>query len=433
MYKTATLFIVVGLLLILSSTTVFAQGNVTRGMLWGLNWANTSSIDVTGHSQWYDEGFAPSDEPTGAHGFVGPGLNRLITYRIHDNYMLTENGGIAGAATLCGWMNVNGSSPSIGAGNLLRYYEADNTGGSGVIESYDGAPDDYLIADSNGNTVFVDTGSLIFDSWHHYCFTYNVTDLSHFYVDGVAVNDISWASFSNGISNAEIDANGGAGTDVAVWHDEVYAYNRSLSDEEIMMLYSYGLNGTTYPFVASTNSSNTSNSTSAPVVTLLTPANNTFASIPGNTTFFNFQWSVTDVDSLAVNCTLFVNTIATNTTSTTGTKSINRFLTNGTYNWRVACTDGTNSTSSGTQFFSITTATSGGSSSLDTFVTTWMRLSIQILLIALFFALIFAGVNSLIPIPIKSITGALMIGTVLIIVITGLGIGITAFITFVGG
>ena len=78
--------------------------------------------------------------------------------------------------------------------------------------------------------------------------------------------------------------------------------------------------------------------TTAPVVSLVAPVNNTLES---SSSIVTFMYNVTDVSTIA-NCSLYIdNTL--NQTDTTITKDTNQtftqFLANGNYNWSVKCFD----------------------------------------------------------------------------------------------
>lgn len=231
--------------------------------------------------------------------------------------------------------------------NALRI---DNDGGSNQGKLFLA-----LKIDGSDNSLYSNTQ--LNQTWTHVVGRYNGTEMSIF-INGELDNSLSVTgdiNSSNGKNYIGAESSGG-GYFYNGSMDEVFLFNRSLSDGEIKSLYNskvnslmgnFSVNNTNYNFYACNidfngdkNCTETRASANVLNITLISPINNT--KMFGNGTI-NFIWNISSSDS-NLSCDLYINSVYNQTVGCNSSinNSLNITLNAGYYNWTINTTNSNN-------------------------------------------------------------------------------------------
>jgi len=223
---------------------------------------------------------------------------------------------------------------------------------------------------ATGTTTVLTSSDDLFDNvWHNVVISREGTGANQFkmYVDGYF--DVYGTDAGSTTNAGELRIGDFVGISGRAFNgsiDEVRIWNRSLSADEVKQNYYSNLNkydtdkwlfyanesnlttGTyTYNASAKDNLGNEYLTetryliidTTPPIITLVSPANNTVNKTSNNITFF---YNITDISDIA-NCSLILNIIINQTNSSViinaSTNNFTATLIDGNYNWSVNCTD----------------------------------------------------------------------------------------------
>ena len=286
---------------------------------------------------------------------------------------------------------------SIQSGTIGGVYEWGDYGQSWLMEVRNSGlavriGDDSLNVDAKNYNSTIDIAN---GNWHHVGFTYDgSTNTLKLYINGTEdaavdrIVDNSTNQITNVAYNFSIGCIFNYGLPEAFFNgqiDEFIIFNRSLSSTEVQALYNssqynlerqLNLSNGSYSYTAmavdssgnqnsntlsftvnvSSNTTNITNDTIAPSVTLISPANGTSAP----PTFYNFTFNVSDTSNISACNLIFDGALSAN--HTTVNKSIINVMNKSSiavdmHNWSINCTDIYNNTGNSSLRFLTVTST----------------------------------------------------------------------------
>lgn len=230
-----------------------ASALFTDNVIYFLPFTDGTIVDVSGQNQTWLHDCANNYEGFDPGGKVGLGMQCSDVQAADNRSMIFLSGQ---SFTQCFWMYRNQTdylTPVFEGNNNGNYWEtpAATVGGSDPNEIGFGFYD-------NDDTVMITTGDLGFHTWNHLCAVYDESaDTLTLYVNGTAVNTTTVATdpsdyVDSNVSTTRMTFFTAAGAEPlngpAVFLDEIGAWQRPLSQDEIVTLYQAGQNDQTWPF-----------------------------------------------------------------------------------------------------------------------------------------------------------------------------------------
>jgi len=232
--------ILIGLLLVLFSTTTYAISDTNLIAWWKLD--ETSGTNLA-DSKGYDQNLTLNGGTVNQTGLIGKGvsLTNATTQYASGTIPSTPNG-----ISICAWIY-----PTVGneTGYLFGHGNGINNGIAIVKNNGSSDTAGTYISGVRPGAAWVPrtTTSYIKDTWQFICLTGTTsTDTVKIYLNG---NDITTVSneTASGMTNFFFGAQGGTYKAVTGIYDEISYWERELSETDIKDLYNSG-NGITYPF-----------------------------------------------------------------------------------------------------------------------------------------------------------------------------------------
>lgn len=309
--------IIIFALILLFSTISYASLSTDLIHVWPLN--NTNTSDIVGGYNLTDIGGAdqaPAFYPVGTY-------NRLFNAPNERFYYPDIN--ITDDITISFWLNITLNS-------TFYVFQPYWNGFYGIVKGNAS----HLTLSLGGNTAEKTTDNLTRNQYYFFTYYANLT-YHKMSINGTVIYENYTASIRDGI-NGTFAFGDQSGNTPGMVLDEVYIWNRSLTDAEISSLWNSGT-GSFYPFPAGSTNID---------VTLNSPLNNTW----NNSQYIYYQYTPTFNSSQVKGCHLYRNTTGNKMTrvSTNSSPVINNTLndfhismgSDGHYLWNIECntTDG---------------------------------------------------------------------------------------------